>query len=160
MLIWRFDLPVYYLRNFLFVGIPYFSLGVLFKKNSNALISNKYLYLVCFLIFVLTSYIERDIITFFNVQTSRNHYISTTFLAISLFLFFVSAKIDTPRSLIRMGQTDTLYLYIYHPIILTCSAVITLKLGIYEAYSYITPLCCLVFTVLLIKVFRFLRIID
>lgn len=35
------DTPVCYLRNFLFVGLPYFSIGMLLKKADNRLNLNK-----------------------------------------------------------------------------------------------------------------------
>lgn len=41
LLIWNREFPYYLLRNFLFVGIPYFSLGVLIKER-NLFVNNKY----------------------------------------------------------------------------------------------------------------------
>lgn len=88
------ELNYIYLRNFLFVGIPYFSIGVFIKKkvryNNGNICAYKYLFLGGVVLFSLTSLLERYLLENYGINAIRDHYISTTLLSICLFLLAIS----------------------------------------------------------------------
>lgn len=86
------ELNYIYIRNFLFVGIPYFSIGVFIKKryNNGNICACKYLFLGGAVLFSLTSLLERYLLENYGINAIRDHYISTTLLSICLFLLAIS----------------------------------------------------------------------
>lgn len=160
MFFYRTELPVFYIRNFLFVGIPYFSIGCLINQFRKEVNYSKIVYLSGIVLFALTSYLERFIFSKFEFQVVREHYLSTTFLSVCLFLFFLKCNLEKENFFSRLGKSESLYLYLLHPIILVFCAVLTIKLGIYEVYFYITPIVCLILTAIVIRIFRKIKIIK
>lgn len=53
------------------------------------------------------------------MNTTRDHYISSTFLAVSLFLLFLSLKQSKVNVFSKLGEKDSLYIYILHPLFMT-----------------------------------------
>ena len=142
MVLFGIDVPVPYLRNFLFVALPNFCIiggGILG---------------------VLTSYIERDILTMLNAIASRDNYLSTTFLSLCLFLLVTSFSVSSDNIMTKIGKDDSLYIYILHPIILGVCGIITLRTGLARPYSYVAPIICIFFTMFTIKVLKFINIIK
>lgn len=87
------EYPFVYVRNFLFVGIPYFMLGIWFKKHFGKLSKiNRYIYSWGVILFTFTSIMEKTILLDLGKSPMREHYLSTTFLAICLFMFVLSFK--------------------------------------------------------------------
>lgn len=146
------EIPIVFVRNFLFVGLPYFLLGELICWESKA---NKfhrwYTENVCiFLIFAfsMTSMVEKVLLEYLNLSSAREHYISTTFLSMIVFLFVLlkqkkcthGLKNDKGISfLVTVGRKCSTYIYILHPIFITILTAIMKKLGWYDAYSYFAP---------------------
>lgn len=160
MLLFGIDVPVQYLRNFLFVALPYFCLGMLLKKYQKQFNLSKIVLLGGVILGVLTSYIERDILTMLNAVTSRDHYLSTTFLSINLFLLVTSFSVSYENLITKIGKNDSLYIYILHPIILGVCGIIILRTGLTRPFSYVAPIICIFFTMLTIKVLKFINIIK
>lgn len=160
MAIFSIDVPVPYLRNFLFVGLPYFCLGMLIRKYRKSFKLGRIILLGGVILFTITSYIERDILIALNAVASRDHYLSTTFLAISLFLLVTSFNISRDNTLTKIGKTDSLFIYILHPIILGICGIIALRIGLVQAYSYIAPFFCFFLTMFVIRVLKVVKIIK
>ena len=118
VLLFEREFPFLLVRNFLFVGIPYFCIGRLLnnKYRDNVYISKKKV-VMGIVIFTFTTFMERFIITYFDANTMRDHYISTTFLAVMLFIFAMQNK-NSNNDLVRVGREYSAGIYIIHPIII------------------------------------------
>ena len=143
--LWGKVFPICYVRNFLCVGLPYFSIGCILRKK---FISCKSTNLVLGgVVFFLTSFIEKKWIFSIGLNGIREHYLSTTFLSICLFLLFVNNKQKTETIISRMGKELSLYVYIFHPIIRdVCEVFITHTCDekTISVYIYIAPIVVLV----------------
>lgn len=71
------------------------------------------------ILFSLTSLAEDRLLTWFDMNATRDHYISSTFLAVSLFLLFLSLKQSKVNVFSKLGEKDSLYIYIFHPLFMT-----------------------------------------
>lgn len=126
LLIFKKEIPYIFVRNFLFVGLPYFTLGIYinnalksekFKKFSN----NKRLLITLIVIFTMTTILERTILIDLGANAIRDHYISTTFLAISLFIYFLELENSTNNKIVQtiaeIGRKYSTNIYIFHYLI-------------------------------------------
>lgn len=164
IVIWGREFPYILVRNFLFVGIPYFCIGHLvrdgFGKNIGKRMSGWMI-----LLFSLTSLLEHFILVSVDMNATRDHYISTTFLAVSVFIFILKCNNllgNEPKvhKMIRGGRqsiTDILtiigskystWLYILHPIFITCIGTVANKIGFYEVYRFVAPVVVYFITIL------------
>ena len=112
--------------------------------------------LVIFLIvFSATSLLERFALVSLNVNATRDHYISTTLLAITVFLFTMKCHGDN-KTLALIGRKYSTWLYIIHPIFITVFSIVVGKLGLKSIYRYVAPIvvycATLVFLIILEKV--------
>lgn len=160
MLLWHIDVPVVYLRNFLFVGIPYFCLGIILKKFKYLMPTNRFLLSGGVIFFIGTSYFERWIVTALGIQSSRDHYVSSTFLAVCIFLLVTSFTIKRECLFIKLGNRDSLYIYILHPLILASLAVVVNRIGWSDIYSYVVPFVCFTVTMILISFLNKIKIVK
>ena len=66
------EFPVVYVRNFLFVGLPYFAIGAWLKARESQLFSiNKYLWWGGVMVFTLTSFLERKRGKYLDLEYKR-----------------------------------------------------------------------------------------
>lgn len=56
---------------------------------------------------------ENRLLIGLQANATRDHYISSTFLAVSLFLLFLSLKQSKVNAFSKLGEKDSLYIYIY-----------------------------------------------
>lgn len=138
IIIWHKELPYILVRNFLFVGIPYFCIGQLIRNGMGRRIEKNTL--GCLIVaFALTSILERVLLVNIGMNATRDHYISTTFLAVTVFLF--ALKCDGHKGVLAaIGRKYSTWLYILHPIFITSLGAVTKKVGIYGVYRYIAPI--------------------
>lgn len=139
------EFPIILVRNFLFVGIPYFAIGmgIRWLIRSERTVSVKGTILLIF-IFSTTTILERFFLITVHANATRDHYISTSFLAVSVFLFFIekykNRKIGKLEKIAGMlGQNCSTGVYIIHPVFITVSAVVMRKLGLNAVYSFVAP---------------------
>lgn len=154
-------------RNFLFVGIPYFTLGMyinnVFKtKKYNRFINNKKVLIILIVFFIVTTILERTILIHFNVNAVRDHYISTTFLVISLFIYFANFENTTNNKMLKIisefGRKFSTGIYIFHPIIgAVCNKIFKGS----TVYNYLVPFivfgATLVFCIIFEKLIKFVK---
>lgn len=101
----------FYIRNFLLVGLPYFSLGAFLKTERCAWLFKmspvKWFWLC--MLFAITSELE-------NQETGilKEHFVSTIFLSVSLFILMVSFRQDKPTLVSSLGAKYSLYIYVFH----------------------------------------------
>lgn len=110
-LFWDRIFPYIYVRNFMFVGLPYFSLGALIKHKGFNWISNKYLLVAGICLFSILTFIEKSILVNMNMVAIREHYISTTFLAICIFSLAISVNTAKYSLFAKYGKDYSLYIY-------------------------------------------------
>lgn len=154
-----------FLRNFLFVGIPYFMIGFVIKQYNDKIIHIKNIRLysfICIIAFIATSHLEKYILVINNINAPRDHYFSSTFLAISLFVFFISKDEKKSNILSDMGKKDSLYIYIFHPLFMLIFSYIIFRMPelVKNIYSYIAPIVIIISTLILIKILRVCRILK
>lgn len=165
LLIWHREFPVVWLRNFLFVGIPYFTIGMMLKQYKSIILNHTNLHLLAsggVILFSLTSILENRMLVHLGMNATRDHYISSTFLAVSLFISFLSFKYDKPSFLSVLGEKDSLYIYIFHPLFLLFFSTINSHLPTVwqEFYLYCSPVLILVITITFTKILWTLHIIK
>ena len=165
LVLWHKEFPFYYVRNFACVGLPYFTIGMLLKRHKSRVLNFDNLQILAsggVILFSLTSLAEDRLLTWFDMNATRDHYISSTFLAVSLFLLFLSLKQSKVNVFSKLGEKDSLYIYIFHPLFMTFFSVANKYLSNMwqEMYLYCSPLIVLAATVLFSKTLRILHICE
>ncbi len=146
------EFPFIFVRNFLFVGIPYFCIGNYINTNFYSKMkenrSKKYIFfnIVIILITMLTTILEKYILITLNCNATRDHYISTTFLAISLFINFLLYKNSNKINayIAKIGREYSTLIYIMHPAVIE---ILNRILGEMYLYKKIYPICIFTVTV-------------
>lgn len=163
MLILGNTYKLFVVRNFLFVGLPYFLLGSFVKTREYKIgsINRKYLY-GGVILFTITSYIESWFLMYFNCCSPREHYISTTFMTLFLFILILSYNVGQSTWLSNFGGKYSLYVYIIHPLpmwgvkyvvtLLQCKILL-------ECYSVIAPLIVLGITLFIVKILKRYKVV-
>lgn len=112
------------------------------------------------MLFAFSSQIEKYILISIDKCPTREHYISSTFLAISLFWLLMSIKVEKPSVLSKLGERDSLYIYIFHPIFMWIMSTGFKKTVLLDMYSWIAPFAVLVSTLAFIYALRKINIIK
>lgn len=152
LLIFGQAIPYILVRNFLCVGLPYFLIGDMLYRYKTRISIKKAVLLV--FVFACTTILERVILGAYNLNAERDHYISTTFLAISAFLLAVQSNGKRNSKWYNMiyyiGARLSSNIYILHPIFITVIAkavgVLSNYVQLSMAYSYIAPFVIFIFT--------------
>ncbi len=162
ILIFGQEFPYIFVRNFLFVGLPYFLLGNLIHNHYDKLnkVFSTPLLIILSIVFTITSILERFMIIQLNANTTREHFISTTFFSIAIFLlahkFYSTEK--TPaiiNSFATIGQRYTAWIYIIHPIVITFSKPIFAPILAKVSFiQYIVPIVLFFVTYAVILLFN------
>ncbi len=146
ILIWGHELLSYvFVRNFLFVGIPYFSIGLYLSDHRDKLeewSSCNICNIIITAVFILTTVLERYMLVAFNLNAKRDQYISTTFLAVALFVLFSNISWNDRKIplLKNIGKNYSLIIYIIHPLLIDVLQAVFSKIHILKAYSFIAPI--------------------
>lgn len=164
IVLWHREFSYIIVRNYLCVGIPYFSIGMFLSyKNEylNKIINLKILAFWGVILFSILSIMENKILMNIGMNAVRDHYISSTFLALSLFLLFKTYKQETPNLLSIMGRKDSLYIYIFHPLFMFFFNTVNIYMPEFwqSIYLYISPIVILIATILLCNTLRKIDII-
>lgn len=160
LLLFGQSVPFVFIRNFICVGLPYFLIGDMLKTRNIRMKPAKSALLS--LVFVITTLAERFILGYFNVNATRDHYISTTLLAVSLFLLALhfSGKPNNRihESLCHTGANLSSGIYILHPIfiVIISKAVefISRYINLSVVYSYTAPFVVMIVTTVAIWVYK------
>ena len=154
LLIFKREFPVLLVRNFLFVGLPYLCIGMMIRDGLGQRLK-KWILVV---LFSLSSLLERYLLVTAQMNATREHYISTTFLAVSIFLLFLKVR-HVLKPLAWIGRKCSTWLYILHPIFLTVIGTASRKLGgeIYGFYLCLAPVWVYAATLGAISLFDVVR---
>lgn len=119
LLIFGREFPYIIVRNFLFVGIPYFTIGLFLREKENFILNiNKAVRALFVILFVITNIAEHNMLVWFNINAERDHYISTTLLAVALFSLFMDSSwnVEGLSRVKKIGRDYSALIYIIHPI--------------------------------------------
>ena len=92
LLIFHQEFPYILVRNFLCVGIPYFCIGNLIREKRCSEKWNKKVLQVLIIVFAITGLVERFALLNAGLNATRDHYLSTTFLSICLFVYALKSN--------------------------------------------------------------------
>lgn len=113
---------VFLVRNFLFVGLPYFCVGSIIRSinDKGRLTIKRGFLLILIILFSVTSILEMHLLTLYNLSATREHYISTTFLSICVFVYFLlyfphSNISCVGNKIAYIGKNCSAGIYIIHP---------------------------------------------
>ncbi len=160
---WGHSFDYIYVRNFLCVGIPYFTIGVLIYKNkdkiSSFLKNKKLLCIGGIILFAVTTILEYYLLVSVDLNAARDHYISTTFLSVLIFIFFMLYFNNQPERKSFMsviGQKYSTMIYIMHIPVITVTSKIAGTLHITGIYNLVAPIVVFVATLLFCIVYYWL----
>ncbi|MFR8990741.1 MAG: acyltransferase family protein [Fusobacterium sp.] len=119
LFLWQKQFNLIFVRNWLFVGVPYFLIGIYIEKYYKSKTIKMHYLFIFILIFVITSFLERYFLIIKNLSSFREHYLSTTLLAIVVFFLFIERKEKYINFISKMGKSYSLIIYIIHPAIIT-----------------------------------------
>ena len=142
------ELPYILVRNWLFVGLPYFTVGIWIKENQIKVKKNKLIIIIG--ISTMTSMMERWVLVSNQLNPRRADCISTIFLSLSLFLYFLHYVDPGHNFVSKIGREYSTWIYIFHPIIIFILEEIMIRIGIFDIYVYIRPIIVFLVTTLLI----------
>ena len=156
------EYPYIIVRNWLFVGIPYFSIGMWLNDKKPLVhklfdINGKLKLSVMICAFSLTTLLERYMLVSHGLNAKRDHYISTTVLAVAVFLIFVLFISKEETIVSRIGKKDSTWIYVLHPIFIVVLGHIVRWAGIGEYYAYLQPIVVFVVTAAFVVTIRSLR---
>lgn len=162
LLILHHEFPYIYVRNFLFVGIPYFLIGAYIRQKKITVMNYREIIWGGVIILLFISILENRLLVSLGFNARRDHYFSTTPLAILLFMWFLSKKQSSATFFSTIGNKDSLYIYILHPLWITFFSVANPHLPLIwnKVYSCIAPLLVLGCTMMMIVFLRRVKIIK
>lgn len=153
LLLFDRTVPYILVRNFLCVGLPYFLIGDwIYTRNIKIKPDTAKLLIV---VFICTTLAERFMLEAFSVNAERDHYLSTTFLAVFVFLLAVQHEEKYTSNgislLCNIGAKLSTNIYILHPIVITVTAKIVVYGSCYVSplgvwYSYMAPFVIFILT--------------
>lgn len=163
LLLLNHEYPFVYVRNFIFVGLPYFMVGVWIKMHRKSLFTvNKIIYAGGVIFFSYTSILEKMILIDLGKNPMREHYLSTTFLAICLFLLVLSFKNIKQSMVSILGERDSLYIYVFHPLFIIILPIVINKMpkNVDLFYQWMAPFIVLLLTIIFTITLRKIKIIK
>ena len=144
------EIPYAYVRNFLFVGVPYFCVGFMISQRKawieRTFAKRQWLLLVLVMVFALTTFLERYVLEANAINAARDHYLSTTFLAISAFAFCMAIRRRCINArggtciFALIGKRYSAVIYVIHPILIKVLSIVAIKLSLSELYVYVQPI--------------------
>lgn len=150
--------PYIIVRNWLFVGLPYFVIGMLLKEKETIIRKiSKWKLLVVIAFSALTTLLERYLLVSNNYNAKRDHYISTTFLAVSVFLFYMYYVQSKESILSRLGRNDSTWIYILHPMVISVLRKAFEVIGVSKTINYIFPIVIFAVTALTVEVITMIK---
>lgn len=139
-------------RNWLFVGIPYFGIGYVIRENRERIERgiNGLIVTGGVVAFSITSLLERYLLVAANLNAKRDHYISTTLLAIAVFLLFLYFIDNRESILAKIGRQDSTWIYILHYLVISVLGYVMRSAGMGYAYNIVRPVIVFVLTTALV----------
>ena len=164
LLFFNREIPYYYVRNYLFVGVPYFCIGNLIYnfRTKIRVIQGKWL-IYAMGLFSVTTLCERGVLIYLGKNAVRDHYLSTTFLAISIFVYVLYKQYNEIKlervygALSRIGKEYSADIYILHPIFISILQIGAGILSLDTIYTLFAPVLIYVSTTIFLVIVRKLK---
>lgn len=144
------QLPPLHTRNFLFTGIPFFTLGMIIK-HINKLPTIGWAITGCILFYII------GVIEVIYINGLGELYFSSIFLSVSIFILFLNIKQRSDNPISKIGREDSLYIYVFHFLFSIAFSQISNHIPYFPYFSAPIVLCL---TLILIKILRRLKIIG
>ncbi len=154
---------VQYYRNFLFVGLPAFGIGVAIRKNYDSLSVSETSTRVISVISILFVMVVHYLVHGTSILNIIIRNISVFLMSASLFVFALTFKSCQQSWLTRLGKEYSLYIYIIHMIIVTSLEMLVKKVDngtFVQLYSYCHPFVVLMLSILLTGMFKKFKWIE
>ena len=157
------EFNILYVRNFLFVGLPYFLLGYYIdttKDHIYKLSNTKYSIIIYSLIplFIISTILERNFLMIYEYNVTRDHYISTTILVSIIFISAILLPdLEYNNLLVKFGRKYSSFIYVIHLAVKDFLAILIGKIHL-KGYMYFRPI--IVFLTSLISAILFYWIYD
>lgn len=154
--------PHVLVRNFLFVGVPYFSIGCyLYEKRDRISIRREWNILLIIL-FAGTTLLERYLLVRSGLNPPRDHYISSTFLAAAAFILFLNSGRDQPRATLleKIGREYSAFIFIIHPLLLQImekAVGLSGSVAVAEVYTAVRPVAIYAASILFAEVYYIIK---
>lgn len=102
---------------------------------------------------MLTTILERYVLIELSVNAVRDHYISTTFLSCALFVMATTVLYSRKpgwlgRGMAFVGRYASVWIYIFHPIVLSAFSFISKVTKTHVVYQFVAPFAAYIFCVL------------
>lgn len=158
-------LPRRFVRNFLFVGIPYFCIGDLIYRFRDKIFSIPRLNTKCSVLsvlFCITAVLERLFLVSKNACSLRDQGMSILFLSVSLFILFISVyKKRTPSVwesfAADIGRKYSSSIYIIHPVFIRIVNFLMKRIGIFDIYIHFSAVIIFAVTTASVIIFEKLK---
>lgn len=153
--------PMEIARSFIFTGLPFFYIGKLIKQAPKISVPNFALIILTF-VFAVTSILEYVLLSSIGASASKDMYISTVFLAITIFCLVIKNPLYNPqKALARIceyGQKYSLMIYIIHPMIIKILNPVVGHMGsaVQNFYSITSPIIIFIGSLIFAMIFYFL----
>lgn len=146
LLLFGREFPYLFVRNWLFTGIPFFSIGMLMREKKLRICSWG------IPAFIGTTILERFLLNSNNMNAVRDQYISTTFLAITVFSFALEYKGAVNDKLAKIGREYSTWIYIIHPLFITLFSFVIKRIGMDKLWGYVGPIVVFVSSLLFVSI--------
>ncbi len=152
--IFNYDIETFFSRNFLFTGLPFFTIGMMIK-HAQAHLKYKKIAIAGCLIFHILGLKESSIPNLGN----GDWLLTTIFFSTFILILFLNIKQSKDNILSKTGREDGLYIYIFHFLFVIIYSKIFDKI-LPHYYQYFSTILVLTSTLILIYTLRKLNIIG
>lgn len=149
-IIFNHNFPRNHTSNFLFTGLPFFTLGMIVKQAKQ--LPNIYITTLSCIAFYILGLIE-----VINIKSDGDWYASTIFLSLSIFILFLNLRQTKDNIFSKSGREDSLYIYLFHFNIATAITLICNKI---PNLSYFSAGITFLLTLIFIYILRKMKIIG
>lgn len=137
--------PIEIARSFIFTGLPFFYIGKLLRQAEKISASN-FALISLSIVFAVTSVCEYVMLNSLGVSASKEMYISTVILAITLFCFVIKNPLYNPNKFLvgicNYGKKYSLMIYIIHPMMVKILNPVVSHMGsaVQTLYNFTSPI--------------------
>lgn len=115
--LFKFDFDACITRNWLFMSLPYFLIGITMRENINTIKRlNTSKVGAALIVSILLCIVEKNILKKFNINGISDTYICTPIISILLFIYIYIKPFKHYKLLSYLGKEYSLGFYIIHPI--------------------------------------------
>lgn len=147
LIVLKHNLPLWMSRNFLFVGVAFFWIGNIMREKRKKIKPS--ICIICMIVFYLTSIGENMLVTKIGMESTRDHGLSTTLLAVLIFWTVIHLK-DMRSIFTGIGANYSQNIYYFHPFVISVLEIIFTR-GIWvQLINKVGPIVVFVTTLVLL----------